>query len=123
MKKYWKSLGLMGKLVIIVAFAAILYMTYRKVRLEIWGVYTIGTLTEITRASHGTLVKYTFSYNGQEYESQLRLNVGKSDLGSKYFVQFLDYEPDVNFLVMDGRVPNCLLSKEPKVWREIPQCR
>lgn len=121
--KSMKKLNTPAKLVLIAALFGVLFIVYRKIRIEVWGVYTVATLTGVTPASRGTYVEYSFVYQGQTYKSALRLSVGKEDIGAKYFVGFLESDPGVSLLKMDGRVPSCLHYSEGQVWKKLPKCK
>jgi hypothetical protein len=120
-KKYRVPLTGLGILIVIHIGASI--YSYP---LEKYGIYSVATITEVSKYSRGGRISYFyFYYQGKKYEdSDLTEDlITKRDIGRRFYVKFLKDNPNRCYIPDDKQpVPDCIKEVPPEGWTEIPHC-
>jgi len=108
------------RIVYAVIIILILYAIYTRYRLDFYGVYVVGELTNVKAATGGTIVDYKFYYNDTTYSGRARDYPVNDSIGTKYFVLILPSDPTISIFQPLKTVPKYLHYKQGESWNEIP---
>ena len=107
----------------IVAILIVVMFLLYKVSLNIWGAYTVGTITEIKTVKGGTKVSYEFYLNEKQYSSMITEPMREENVGRTYFIHFLKFMPSINLLIPEKPADSCFDAYKNTQLDSIPLCR
>jgi hypothetical protein len=86
------------------------------------GIYTVATVTNVESAGRreGTSCYYYFYYKEKKYEGRNVTNLTNKDIDKRFYVQFLEENPNRCGILADKPVPDCITEVPSEGWEAIP---
>ncbi len=116
------------KIILLVFFAGILiygmYEYFQRKEIERQGIFTKATVINSEGYKGGLMITIRYKYLAINYEATIVADLGKSAIGSQYFIQFFPNDPKAVVFHKEKPVPDCLTNIEPPKagWDKIPSC-